>query len=175
MARLTRTQLVGAWELVRWEIVHDGGARRTLPFGADARGLLLYTADGCISASIMAGERARAFDGYFSYAGRYRVIAGEVRHEVTVALNPSRVGTLQARHARIVGRRLELTADELLADAHPPPSRDRVAARPPKQHLKISHAAGARRRRLRTRREQRRRPTLRLAARARREIGRAHV
>ncbi|MGQ0836904.1 MAG: lipocalin-like domain-containing protein [Gammaproteobacteria bacterium] len=133
MARVTRAQLVGAWELVRWEIVHDGGARRTLPFGEHARGLLLYTADGCMAASIMAAgrapfstanprdapldERARAFDGYFSYSGRYRLVGGEVRHEVLVALNASQVGTLQTRNARLAGRRLELTADEVLPDA----------------------------------------------------------
>lgn len=133
MTRLTRAQLVGAWELVRWEIVHDGGGR-TQPFGDAARGLLLYTPDGCMSATIMAaqrepfstpnprsapaGERAAAFDGFFSYAGRFRVLAGEVRHEVLVALNPGQVGTLQTRHVRLAGRRLELTAEESLPDAH---------------------------------------------------------
>lgn len=132
MTRVTRAQLVGAWELVRWDIVYDGGTR-TQPFGDSARGLLLYTPDGCMSATIMAArrqplstpnprsapdtERAAAFDGFFSYAGRFRVLAGEVRHEVLVALNPAQVGTLQTRHVRLVGRRLELTADEPLPDA----------------------------------------------------------
>jgi hypothetical protein len=132
--RLARSQLLGAWELVRWEIIHDGGTRRTSPFGAGARGLLLYTPEGYMSASIMAAgraplttanprdaapaERAAAFDGYFSYAGRYRVLGCEVRHEVMIALNPLQVGTLQARQARLVGRRLELSADEPLPDGH---------------------------------------------------------
>jgi hypothetical protein len=129
VTRLTRAQIVGAWELVRWEIVRDDGAR-TQPFGTDARGLLLYTPDGFMSASVMAarrapfstrtprgapaGERAAAFDSFFSYAGRFRVLAGEVRHDVLVALNPGQVGTLQTRQARLSGRKLELTADESL-------------------------------------------------------------
>ena len=111
--------------------MHDSGVR-TQPFGEGARGLLLYTPDGCMSASIMAAhrtlfstpnprsappnERAAAFDGYFSYAGRFKVLAGEVRHEVLVALNPAQVGSLQIRRAKLAGRRLELGAAESLPD-----------------------------------------------------------
>jgi hypothetical protein len=119
--------LVGAWQLKRWETVYEDG-RRTEPFGPDAEGLILYTADGCMSATIMApgrsrlshanprsapaAERAAAFDGYFSYAGRWRLADGVVRHEVTLALNPALVGTPQLRDARLAGRTLTLSATE---------------------------------------------------------------
>ena len=127
MSRLRPEQIVGGWRLVRWEVVYDG-ERRTLPFGADAVGLLTYTADGHMSACIMAGgrapfptpnprdaaaeERARAYDGYFSYAGRWRLSGRRVLHDVEIALNPAMVGSTQVRDARRSGRRIELSALE---------------------------------------------------------------
>lgn len=119
--------LVGAWAFHRWRITYEDGSV-TEPFGEGATGLLLYTADGAMSATIMAGdraplsaanpraatevERAAAFDGYFSYAGRWRIAHGLVEHIVTVALNPGLVGTSQWRHAALRGRRLVLSVEE---------------------------------------------------------------
>lgn len=119
--------LEGAWAYHRWRIAYADG-RVTEPFGADATGLLLYTHDGRMSATIMAGgrrpfvaanpraatteERAAAFDGFFSYAGRWRLVAGRIEHRVTVALNPALVGTRQWRDARLTGRRLVLSVEE---------------------------------------------------------------
>ena len=119
--------LVGAWAYHRWRITYADG-RVTEPFGEDATGLLLYTADGRMSATIMAAgrapfaaanpraatleERAGAFDGYFSYAGRWRLVDGKVLHEVEVALNPGLVGSRQWRDAKLVGRRLVLSVEE---------------------------------------------------------------
>ena len=57
-------------------------------------------------------ERAAAFDGFFSYAGRWRIVAGRVEHRVTVSLNPGLVGTRQWRDAELTGRRLVLSVDE---------------------------------------------------------------
>jgi hypothetical protein len=57
-------------------------------------------------------ERAAAFDGYFSYAGRWRLTGGIIVHEVTVALNPGLVGSEQWRKPLLRGRRLILAADE---------------------------------------------------------------
>ena len=119
--------LVGAWAFHRWRITYEDGSV-TEPFGEGATGLLLYTADGAMSATIMAGdraplsrgnpraapvaERAAAFDGCFGYAGRWRIVRGVVEHIVTVALNPALVGTVQRRHAELRGRRLVLSAEE---------------------------------------------------------------
>jgi Lipocalin-like domain len=120
-------QLVGTWQLQRWQCSYEDGTT-TEPFGVGAEGLLLYSADGWMSACIMApgrpplstpnpreapeGERAAAFDGYFSYAGRWRIVDGRVQHEVTLALNPGMVGTLQLRDAELSGHGLTLSATE---------------------------------------------------------------
>lgn len=120
-------ELVGAWRLVAWEIGYpDGGVSH--PYGSDAVGLLCYTPDGHMSASIAravrpglsdpnprrteAGERAAAFDSFFAYSGRYEVVGGEVRHQVELALNPAFCGTTQVREAALDGDTLVLAASE---------------------------------------------------------------
>jgi Lipocalin-like domain len=127
VATLRPDQFVGTWQLQRWQCIYEDGAA-TEPFGAGAEGLLLCSADGWMSACIMApgrarlstanpreapdAERAAAFDGYFSYAGRWRILDGRVQHEVTLALNPGMVGTLQLRDAEFSDHGLTLSATE---------------------------------------------------------------
>jgi hypothetical protein len=124
---LTADHLVGAWQLLRWQCIYEDGTK-TEPFGSGAEGLLLYSADGWMSACIMApgrprlsvanpreapdAERAAAFDGYFSYAGRWHIVDGRVQHEVALALNPGMVGTLQLRDAELSEHGLTLSATE---------------------------------------------------------------
>ena len=109
--------LLGTWHLVRWEITYGDGRAPTLPYGADATGMICYTGDGNMSACIARGgraplssasvrsapvdERLAAFESFFQYAGPY-TIQGEagrqqVVHTVTHALNPNFVGTRQVR------------------------------------------------------------------------------
>ena len=123
--------IIGAWACHQWTVRYQDG-RVTQPFGLRPKGFILYTADGFMTATIMTAgrkrfrtknprdaseaERAKAFDGYFSYAGRWRMSRGRIAHEVTVALNPGLVGTRQWREARLEGARLILTAVEKTAN-----------------------------------------------------------
>ncbi len=126
---MQREEIVGAWRLVRWEIEDDRGLRE--PFGPGATGLLLYTPDGWMAATIAAAERpvlshavprgapeaerARAFDSFFHYAGRYEILPGpRIRHQVVMALNPAFVGSEQLRAVALQGATLTLSADEEL-------------------------------------------------------------
>ena len=115
--------LLGTWHLVRWEITYSDGRPVTLPFGADATGLILYSNDGTMSACIARGARGRlssdsvrsapeserlaAFESYFHYAGPYSVHGTpgqqQVVHRVTHALNPNFVGTEQVRDMTFAG------------------------------------------------------------------------
>ena len=123
-------ELVGAWHLVSWEVVTDG--RAVHPFGDDADGVLTYTADGTMQATVAAagrqpysaptarrspdGEVAAAARAYFSYAGTWHLDGAVVVHDVTLALDPGFVGTRQRRHADLDGDRLTLSADEPVGD-----------------------------------------------------------
>lgn len=118
MSLLRARDLVGTWRLERWEVRRADG-RIAYPMGERAGGIAIYGADGWMSATLTAGdraplsmanareaseaERAAAFNGCFAYACNWRVAGGTIEHEVRVAHNPSMVGTVQRREARIEG------------------------------------------------------------------------
>ena len=121
-------ELVGTWALVDWRIEYLDG-RVTRPFGVDAAGQLVYSADGHMSASVSRAGRSRldaanarlasvadkaaAFDGYFHYAGRWHLDGNTVVHSVDLALNPDFVGSEQRRRVDFDGAQdLQLSADE---------------------------------------------------------------
>lgn len=110
--------LLGTWHLVRWDITYGDGRAPSLPYGAQATGMIMYTADGHMNACIARpgrgplssesvrsapeAERLAAFESYFQYAGPYRIRSEggrqQVVHTVTHALNPNFVGTQQVRN-----------------------------------------------------------------------------
>jgi hypothetical protein len=120
-------ELVGAWRLVSWENRAADG-QRSYPMGVDARGYLIYTADGRFSVTIsradrpaFAGadllggavsEKARAAEGFVAYAGRYTCRDEHVVHHVELSLFPNWVGTDQQRLA-------DLSEDTLILSARP--------------------------------------------------------
>jgi hypothetical protein len=129
----TDNPLLGTWHLVRWDITYSDGRPASLPFGADASGLICYTHDGTMSACIAnanrphlssesvrsapVAERLAAFETFFQYAGRYHLqtVDGQqqVVHRVTHALNPNLVGTQQVRNVAFAGDgRLTLSASD---------------------------------------------------------------
>jgi hypothetical protein len=110
--------LLGSWQLVRWVITYGDSRPPSWPYGEHATGLIVYSADGFMSACIAAAgrpplssasvrsapvaERISAFESYFQYAGRYELRqtpAGglQVVHRVSHALNPNFMGSEQVR------------------------------------------------------------------------------
>lgn len=108
-------KLIGGWELVRWTTYHPDGTE-SVPFGEDAIGIIMYTADGHMSCHLsMAnrplfsepniyavsdadlGQSVRAYSGYF---GTFSVdaAAGIVTHHVTGAWYPNFAAVNQPRH-----------------------------------------------------------------------------
>lgn len=122
--------LVGAWRLVSWTIEYPASGRVTQPFGAAPEGLLMYSADGHMSAAMQRpgrtrlsradpnavsdAEKAAAFAGYLQYSGTWSVADGNVVHAVELAMNPNLIGTRQVRHVSLEHDRLELRAEEPL-------------------------------------------------------------
>jgi Lipocalin-like domain len=105
--------LVGTWKLVDWTVRMNGG-RTVRPFGGMATGLITYTGEQRMVATLMrqdrpligtrsfneatAMERASAAAGYLSYAGSYEVVGDQVHHHVELSLFPDWVGGTQVRH-----------------------------------------------------------------------------
>ena len=130
---ISKTDLVGAWELESWAIGYSDRDDLSYPYGEEPRGLLMYTEDGWMSAAIARSERAlfpgdvsfrkipdqakaEAFTGYFHYAGRYRIKDGDVIHYVSMSLNPNFPGTEQLRHAELDGQTLVLSGKDKVGE-----------------------------------------------------------
>jgi len=110
---------VGTWKLVSWKVIQPDGTIH-YPYGKDAVGYLIYTADGYMSAEIMNHDRkqsdpsfpleiaaaqtlpdpdrACAYSTYLSYCGTYTLKGDTVIHHVKAGLIPSWTGSEQVRH-----------------------------------------------------------------------------
>jgi len=117
---------VGAWRLVAFEFRKADG-NVIYPFGAEARGTIIYTESGRYSAQLMRKGRPRlksgdqmkgtieevqaGFKGCISYFGRYDVDheKGLIIHHVEGSLFPNMEGTAQKRYFELSKDGLKLT------------------------------------------------------------------
>jgi hypothetical protein len=120
-------RLVGAWELVSYEIIAADGTRRP---GNYDRGQITYDAAGRMSAHLMHSSnkadqapqtdeaRATAFRRYLGYYGPFVVDEGKsaVTHIVDGSSNPSWVGSRQLRYYELSADNAQLTL--MLKDAN---------------------------------------------------------
>jgi len=120
-----QVSVVGTWKLVSYETVTAGGMR-SLPLGPDLVGLAIYLPNGRVSIQFMRRDRPRfqsgdawrgtleeeraAFEGFFSYAGRYTIDAARsvVTHHIEIASAPNYVGIDLPRTFALEGDRLTL-------------------------------------------------------------------
>ncbi|MBN1248879.1 MAG: lipocalin-like domain-containing protein [Anaerolineae bacterium] len=122
-------RFIGSWRLLSCELRSADGDV-TYPMGEAPIGTIMYNADGQMSVAFMRAnrapfaandilggsqaEKAAAAESYISYAGRFDVGAGEVRHHIEVSLFPNWVGQTQVRRYRFEGDRLYLSTPPLL-------------------------------------------------------------
>ena len=131
-AMMEADKFVGAWRLVSAEFRTEDGSPAESPYGAEPQGILMYDAQGAMSAQLgqknrqpfaipdrLAGtpqEIKAAFESYQAYYGRYKVDEKEhvVIHTVTQALLPNWVGTEQRRYYKFKDGRLILRTPPFL-------------------------------------------------------------
>ena len=106
-----REYLVGTWTLESYKSSEVDGSNVRYPLGTGARGIIMYTADGYMSAQIMRADRApvargdlqlanndelaAVARGYLAYAGPYSVPDnGMIAHHVDVSLLPNWIGEI---------------------------------------------------------------------------------
>ncbi|GLE51924.1 lipocalin-like domain-containing protein [Mycobacterium montefiorense] len=120
-----RVNLIGAWTLQSYQSSALDGSDVTYPLGVDARGIIMYTPDGYMSAQLMRADRTpfdhddphhapnnelvTAAGGYMSYGGPFSVVEdGLIAHHVEVSLLPNWIGGIQYRKAQLRDCCLEL-------------------------------------------------------------------
>ncbi len=106
---IDREDLIGAWRLHDFILI-DGDGNRSRPWHPDSDGLLMYTANGFMSAavaSIMAEDGERSF---VSYHGPFDVYDDRVVHHIEMSSNAALVGQDNVRTPDYDGETLTLTA-----------------------------------------------------------------
>ena len=94
----------GTWDLVEW--IASNGEKSRHPSGPDARGRLIYSADGFMSAFLAAADGT---SNALAYSGTWDRRGDEVVHRVTLATVDSFVGTDLVRSVSWEGSDLVLT------------------------------------------------------------------
>lgn len=112
-----KNQVVGCWALESFLIEPSQGETRD--WGVNARGLLLYTDSGHMSVSINKDVEAKStveaqnfFDSILFYSGTYVVDGSTIKHKVTQASNPNRIGKELLRFATLEGTLLTLVSPQ---------------------------------------------------------------
>ncbi|WP_082976701.1 lipocalin-like domain-containing protein [Nocardia sp. 852002-20019_SCH5090214] len=105
---MTATDLVGTWELASYYDIDDADVRSEGPLGPAPRGLLIYTAQGSVSVSMMRTGETTAANTFMGYAGTWRTAGKAVVHAIRVCSNPAWAGTEQVRQMSLDGDVLTL-------------------------------------------------------------------
>ena len=110
-----KDKVIGTWALESFLIETPQGEARN--WGANTQGLLLYTDSGHMSVSINKDvenkstvEAQNFFDSILFYSGTYFVDGMTIKHKVTQASNPNRIGKELLRFAALEGDLLTLVS-----------------------------------------------------------------
>ncbi|MCU1324915.1 MAG: hypothetical protein JWN34_285 [Bryobacterales bacterium] len=125
-----RERLVGAWKLVSYVEKPIDGSAPFHPMGEEPLGMIIYTADGYMSAQLMrsgrqdfaSGDWFRGSDeelrnealGYIAYSGPYHTDEEKqtLTHSMFVSLFPNWLGQTQPRIVSIEGNILHLSSEK---------------------------------------------------------------
>lgn len=103
-----REKFIGTWNLAHWDVQTTDGQHYTYPYGKEAKGSIIYTEAGRMTAMLMqlnrpkfeiphswkgtAVEIKQAFQGYTAYAGNFKIVGNTVVHQVDMSLFPNWIG-----------------------------------------------------------------------------------
>lgn len=110
-------QIQGTWALETFLI--ENLQNETRPWGQNISGLLIYNPSGHMSVSINKSiekkseiEAQNILDSFLFYSGTYSVEDKTVKHQVTQASNPARIGKEMHRFAVLESGLLTLTSPQ---------------------------------------------------------------
>ncbi len=117
MGAKVKNKIIGTWLLESFLIESPQNEKRN--WGSNSQGLLIYTPSGHMSVSInrdvekkSSVEAQNYFDSILFYSGTFVVDGEIVKHQVTQASNPTRIGKEQIRFAKLEENILTLTSPD---------------------------------------------------------------
>lgn len=107
MSPTLREAVIGAWELMSFVTNDVATGQDRHPLGTTPRGLILYTADGYMSAQLARVDMAE----YVAYGGPFSVDeeTSTLHHDVAMSMMPELLAQPQFRHAQVDGDLLTLS------------------------------------------------------------------
>jgi len=111
-----KDKLVGAWVLEDFQIFPKSG-EPARPWGSDMSGTLIYEPSGYMSVAINrkpveSGSAQATLDSLLFYAGTFSIQDNCIRHQVTQASNPDRIGKEMLRFAEFDQTSMILTTPD---------------------------------------------------------------
>ena len=109
---LLRNAIVGAWQLKSFQAVDAASGESRQPLGPRPRGLIVYTADGWMSAQLAPDDSDPELSEYIAYCGPFDIDeqTAIVHHAVSMATMPDLLLAPQYRQVQISGDTLTLSA-----------------------------------------------------------------
>ena len=119
---MKKEKLIGGWRLKSWTAIAPDN-KEQFPMGEKASGLIIYTADGYMSAiisnpdkpltenSISYNSMINGDGAFLSYSGRYTVNDNKASHFVELSSVPQWVGTVQERHLSLTENTLTIHSE----------------------------------------------------------------
>lgn len=108
-----KKNIIGAWALESFVIENPEGESRN--WGTNTSGILIYTESGYMSVSINKNvenkstvEAQNFFDSILFYSGTFVVDGNTIKHKVTQASSPARIGKEMIRSGSLDGNLLTL-------------------------------------------------------------------
>lgn len=121
-----KEKLIGAWKLKSYTAIDDKGCT-IYPFGHNAKGFIIYSAEGYMSATLFnpdlidsasAGISRKDISSgnclCMSYAGPYNVVSNKVLHNIETSNIPEMIATAQERLFSIKENALTIKAETVL-------------------------------------------------------------
>jgi hypothetical protein len=128
MENMLKCKLIGTWDLLSFSSISAEGTI-SYPLGQDARGALIYSADGSVAVNIMMIDRPSLIQAselryldlpYLSYTGTYIIDEQRpsVTHLVEICIYPEWIGQKQFRLIKWNAAELELSSDGIVGPDH---------------------------------------------------------
>jgi hypothetical protein len=100
---------IGAWRLAGFKLIDDSGAQ-TEPWLEGSDGLLIYSANGYMSAVVAVVDTPGAAAKHVAYSGPFEVEDDRVIHHVVLGSDPNLIGRAQTRMTEFDGAILTLSS-----------------------------------------------------------------